>query len=62
MNVNTLYKIEKEPEFKLNDIGCISLRVSSPLLSDSYKNNRTTGSFVLIDPDTNFTVGEVMII
>tara|TARA_Y100000588_G_C14257000_1_gene925900 strand:- start:2401 stop:2589 length:189 start_codon:yes stop_codon:yes gene_type:complete len=62
VNVNTLYKIEEEPEFKLNEIGRISLRVTSPLLSDSYKNNRTTGSFILIDPDTNFTVGEVMII
>ncbi len=62
VNVNTLHKIEGEPEFKLNEIGRISLRVSAPLFYDSYKKNRTTGSFILIDPNTNVTVAAGMII
>jgi len=62
VNVNTLHKVEDDPEFKLNEIGRISLRVSSPLFHDSYKNNKNTGSFILIDPNTNVTVGAGMII
>ncbi len=62
VNVNTLHKIEGEPEFKLNEVGRICLRVSAPLFHDSYKNNRSTGSFILIDPNTNVTVGAGMII
>ena len=62
VNVNTLHKVEGETEFKLNEIGRICLRVSAPLLYDSYKNNRTTGSFILIDPNTNVTVAAGMIL
>jgi len=29
---------------------------------DSYRTNRTTGSFILIDPATNFTAGAGMIV
>ena len=62
VNVNTLHKIEGVNEFKLNEIGRICLRVSGPLFHDSYKNNRTTGSFILVDPNTNVTVAAGMII
>ena len=62
MNVNTLHKVEGDPEFKLNEVGRICLRVSAPLFYDSYKNNRATGSFILIDPNTNATVAGGMII
>jgi len=62
VDVNTLHKVESDPEFKLNEVGRISLRVSAPLFYDSYKNNRTTGSFILIDMNTNATVASGMII
>jgi sulfate adenylyltransferase subunit 1 len=62
VNINTLHKIEDDLEFGLNDIGRISLRTSSPLLFDSYRRNRITGSFVLIDQHTNETVAAGMII
>lgn len=62
VNVNTLHKVEGDPEFKLNEVGRICLRVSAPLFHDSYKNNRATGSFILIDPNTNTTVAGGMII
>jgi sulfate adenylyltransferase subunit 1 (EFTu-like GTPase family) len=32
-----------------------------PLVFDRYANNRTTGSFILIDPATGFTAGAGMI-
>jgi sulfate adenylyltransferase subunit 1 len=62
VDVNTLHKIEHVDTFQMNDIGRISLRTASPLIHDSYRKNRITGSFVLIDPGTNETVAAGMII
>ncbi len=62
VNINTLHKIEDDLEIRPNDIGRVSLRASAPLLMDSYKRNRLTGSFILIDEFTNETVGVGMIV
>ena len=62
ININTLRKIEDDLRLSLNDIGRIKVRTSAPLIADSYKSNRITGSFVLIDELTNATVAAGMII
>jgi sulfate adenylyltransferase subunit 1 len=62
VNINTLHKIEDDLVMELNDIGRIKIRTSAPLIADSYKTNRITGSFVLIDELTNATVAAGMII
>ncbi len=62
VDINTLHKIEDDLELRLNDIGRISLRVAAPLSYDSYKVNRSTGSFILVDAFTNETMGAAMII
>jgi len=62
MNINTLHKIEDDLTLSLNDIGRVKIRTSAPLIADSYKSNRITGSFVLIDQLTNATVAAGMII
>jgi sulfate adenylyltransferase subunit 1 len=62
VNINTLHKMEDDLILNLNDIGRIKLRTSSPLIADSYKSNRITGSFILIDELTNATVAAGMII
>jgi sulfate adenylyltransferase subunit 1 len=62
VDINTLHKIEGVDSFQMNDIGRISLRTAAPLIHDSYRRNRITGSFVLIDPGTNETVAAGMII
>ncbi|MFT5190720.1 MAG: sulfate adenylyltransferase subunit 1, partial [Verrucomicrobiales bacterium] len=62
MNINNLHKIEDDLIFQLNDIGRISLRTSKPIAADPYQNNRATGSFVLIDEQTNQTVAAGMIL
>ena len=62
ININTLRKIEDDLMLNLNDIGRIKVRTSAPLIADSYKSNRITGSFVLIDELTNATVAAGMII
>ena len=62
VNINTLRKIEDDLVFSHNDIGRISIRTSAPLIADSYRCNRVTGSFVLIDEQSNETVAAGMII
>ena len=62
VDINTLHKIENNPVFECNDIGRIALRTSAPVIADSYRKNRTTGSFILVDEQTNETVAAGMII
>jgi len=62
VDINTLHKIEGVTGFSMNDIGRISLRTAVPLIHDSYRRNRATGSFILIDPGTNETVAAGMIL
>ena len=62
VNISTLEKTAESQEFTLNDIGCIRLRTSSPIFFDPYTKNRTTGSFVLVDEQTNNTVAAGMIL
>ena len=61
LNIHTLEKLSDKKEVEINDIASISLKTSSPLLYDSYKENRVMGSFILIDEATNETVGACMI-
>src|SRR4029077_194418 len=41
----------------LNQIGTATVTTARPLIFDRYTDNRGTGSFILIDPATNFTAG-----
>ena len=45
----------------LNQIGTVTITATRPLVFDRYTDNRSTGSFILIDPATNFTAGAGMI-
>lgn len=60
MNVDTLSR-EDADHLELNEIGRVKLTVSHPLFIDAYQVNQKTGSFIVIDPDTNVTVGAGMI-
>jgi sulfate adenylyltransferase subunit 1 len=62
VDINTLHKIEGVEGFRMNDIGRISLRTAVPLIYDSYRRNRSTGSLILIDPHTHETVAAGMIV
>lgn len=61
----SLDTFEPEPEppaqLGLNDIGRIRLRTTRPLVFDSYRVNRLTGSFILIEEGTNHTAGAGML-
>jgi len=45
----------------LNQIGGVTVTTAKPIVFDRYTDNRLTGSFILIDPATNFTAGAGMI-
>ncbi len=45
----------------MNAIGKVHLTFDEQAIFDSYEQNRTTGAFILIDPDTNNTVAGGMI-
>ncbi len=62
VNISTLEKSAENKEFHLNDIGCVRIRCATPIFFDSYSKNRTTGSFVLVDEQTNNTVAAGMIL
>lgn len=62
VDVNTLHRIEDIQEIGMNDIARVSIRTAQPIFFDSYSKNRQTGSIILIDPNTNETVGAGMII
>jgi sulfate adenylyltransferase subunit 1 len=61
LDINTLRRIEDDKKIGMNDIAKIKLRVSSPLMVDSYRRNRATGSLILIDEFTHETVGAGMV-
>ena len=60
IDVNTLKKSTVD-HFELNEIGRVVLTTNKPIFFDAYKKNKSTGSFVLIDPVTNNTVAVGMI-
>jgi bifunctional enzyme CysN/CysC len=62
IDVNTLHRDPETSELGLNDIGRVTLRLSSPIAFDTYSRNRSTGSFILVDEATNDTVASGMIV
>jgi bifunctional enzyme CysN/CysC len=62
LDVNSLHRDEEATGLTMNEIGRVSLRATAPLMYDSYRRNRTTGSFILVDEATNATAGAGMLL
>lgn len=60
VDVNTLHR-SPAPDLQLNEIGRCSVTLSQPIFFDAYRQNRTTGAFIVIDRITNVTLGAGMI-
>ncbi|MFT3785065.1 MAG: sulfate adenylyltransferase subunit CysN [Tepidisphaeraceae bacterium] len=60
IDVNTLEKLPAK-QLQMNDIALCVIEASRPLAWDRYEDNRTTGSFILIDRVTGNTVAAGMI-
>ena len=61
-NINTLGRINDDKELNMNEIAKVKIRTTKPLMVDSYRENRTTGSIILVDDATNETVAAGMIV
>ncbi len=61
ININTFDRDREDKELKMNDIAKVKIRTTKPLMVDSYRDNKTTGSIILIDDATNETVAAGMI-
>jgi sulfate adenylyltransferase subunit 1 len=61
-NLNTLEEDYNDKVINVNDIARVKIRTTKPLIYDSYRKNRTTGSLVLINEGTNETVGAGMVV
>jgi len=61
VDVNTLEQ-KQVPTLGLNEIGVARLELDRPISFDPYRQNRDTGSFILIDRFTNATVAAGMVI
>jgi sulfate adenylyltransferase subunit 1 len=62
VDINSLHRIEDEKNIGLNEIARIKIRTTQAFFFDKYKENRITGSLILIDEGTNETVAAGMII
>lgn len=62
VDINTLHRMEGVTELGLNSIGRVTLRVAQPVFIDHYKRNRSTGSLILIDPQTYETVAAGLVL
>jgi bifunctional enzyme CysN/CysC len=61
LNIDSLQR-EKASSIDVNEIGKVKIKTNDPLMLDSYKTNRATGSFIIIDEATNNTVGAGMVV
>jgi bifunctional enzyme CysN/CysC len=62
IDVETLRRDESTTTLELNDLARVHMELSSPLVFDSYRRNRVTGSLIVIDEATNDTVAAGVIL
>lgn len=62
VNINTTEEVYDDKRVGLNEIAKISIKTTKPIFFDPYKQNRETGSLILIDEATNNVVGAGMIL
>ncbi|RCT53649.1 sulfate adenylyltransferase subunit CysN [Winogradskyella sp. KYW1333] len=61
-DINTLDREKEDKQLNMNDIAKVKIRTTKPVMVDPYRENRTTGSLILVDDTTNETVAAGMII
>lgn len=61
IDVNT-YERTQVDTLELNDIASCKMLLTRPIAADAYRDNRLTGSFIVVDRITNNTVGAGMIV
>ncbi|OIQ21431.1 MAG: sulfate adenylyltransferase [Flavobacterium sp. MedPE-SWcel] len=62
IDINTYERETEDKELSMNDIARVKIRAAQSIMSDTYRDNRNTGSIILIDEGTNETVAAGMIV
>ena len=62
LDVETLRRDDDVSSLEMNDLARVHVQLSAPLVFDSYRRNRVTGSLIVIDEATNETVGAGVIL
>ena len=60
LDVETL-ALEGAESLSDNEIGVVRFVVATELVADAYRDNRVTGSFIIIDSNSNVTLGAAMV-
>ncbi len=60
LNINDFAE-EAAKSLEMNEVGVVNISTRTPIAFDAFAENRSTGSFILIDRITNATVGAGMI-
>ena len=61
IDINSQDKITGVNQLTMNDIAHVQLKTASPLVFEPYHANKVMGSVIIVDPDTNDTLGAGMI-
>ena len=62
VDINTFSRNNQDKDLTMNDIARVKIRCTRPLMLDPYRENRNTGSIILIDEDTKETVAAGMVV
>jgi bifunctional enzyme CysN/CysC len=62
IQLDQLHRDESATTLELNDLGRVRMELSSPLVFDSYRRNKVTGSLIVIDEASNETVAAGVIL
>lgn len=62
VDIETLNRVTDDNNIQMNDIARIQIKTAGPVMIDEFNSNRQTGSFILVNPNTNETVAAGMII
>lgn len=62
IDINTYNRNTEDKDLSMNDIARVTIRTTHRLMIDSYRDNRNTGSIILVDESTNETVAAGMIV
>ncbi len=61
IDINSQDKIADVSQLIMNDIAHVQLKTAAPLVFEPYHTNKVMGSLIIVDPDTNDTLGAGMI-
>lgn len=56
IDIHSFMQLESDGAMKLNDICKVLIKTAEPISFDSYADNRNSGSFILINENTNNTI------